>query len=162
MTTQKDKKEAHLTKQRRRGAIYGFIVGTALLVMLFGVLPIVFQPVKNIVHGEEIAYHEHVKIDYYVNGKKTDLPQGIGMDIWPTKYLADEGVASYAPIHTHDYSSTVHIEPKINKIYTVADFMQVWGNDKPYKLSSCLGEICTPIEPDNAALQDGDHYKIEQ
>lgn len=160
-------KTSGFTRQKRRGAIYGFIVGAAILVLVFGVIPRVFPPVQNIVHGQEIAYHAHVQVDYYVNGKQSDLPAKIGIDsqYWPTRYLEADGVAGYSPIHTHDWDSKIHIEPKDNKVYSFADFMKVWGNDKPYKLSYCLSSsgVCSPVQdPSQAMLRDGDHYKLEQ
>lgn len=155
--------QKHSKKDKRRGAIYGLIIGAAILVLIFGALPAVFKPVENVTHGETVAYHAHAYVDYYVNGKRTDLPKGIGIDIWPTRHLEDGGIAGFAPVHTHDYLGALHIEPRENRFYTFGDFMEIWGNDDPYTLSYCLGELCTPIEdPANEILQDGSRYRLEQ
>jgi hypothetical protein len=31
------------------------------------------------------------------------------------------------PLHTHDGSGLIHVEPDVNRLYTIGDFFTIWG-----------------------------------
>lgn len=117
-------------------------------------------------HGVNIAYHYHVTIDFREYGGRSVLPAGIGLEsgIWFDKYLDGEGPPGMAPIHTHGSDNLLHIEPREYKVYSMADFFRIWGED-PVNFNVCydVGGTCAPItDLSGATLLDSDKYRIER
>jgi hypothetical protein len=118
--------------QRRKARIYLWSVvgGSALLLGLMGFIFLQIQsiisintayPITNGVscdHGEQLAYHIHVHLTIYINGKLYPLPQGVG--------IAADGSCIYW-MHTHKNDGIIHIEAPA-KVHNVAldDFLTIW------------------------------------
>jgi hypothetical protein len=91
------------------------------------------------------GYHVHPFVGFYFNGREVALPDGIGfadpegdttfagIPNW-TQYASN----CYYQMHTHDASGVIHIESfppappggfggQQGTLYTMADFMAVWG-----------------------------------
>jgi hypothetical protein len=67
--------------------------------------------------GEQLAYHIHQNLVIYVNGTQEPVPFGLGL-IPPR---------SFAEIHTHDNSGTIHVEAGATRRFTLGTVFDVWG-----------------------------------
>jgi hypothetical protein len=76
---------------------------------------------------EALAFHIHMLLQVYVNGKAVPVPQGIGID---------EVQQFITVLHTHDATGVIHVESATQTTYTLGEFMNVWG--VPFS-SSTLG-----------------------
>lgn len=78
--------------------------------------------------GSELHIHQH--LDLFVNGRRFEVPGGIGIDP-QGKFIS--------PLHVHDTSGVLHVESPTNETYTLGQMFAVWG----VKLTSkCLGGYC--------------------
>jgi hypothetical protein len=78
---------------------------------------------------EQTVLHIHQHLDLYVDGRKVQVPAGVGID----------PAVGYAPLHTHDTSGIIHVESPTARTYTLGEFFAVWG----VRLTpSCLGGYC--------------------
>jgi hypothetical protein len=82
------------------------------------------------------------------------LPQGIGIQPDCMKAL-----------HTHDGSSLVHIESPNHNDFTLSDFMDVWGDQNPYRelpdINISLNGELFPGKFDGLILKDGDRIVVD-
>lgn len=78
--------------------------------------------------GTTVHIHEH--LDLFVNGKRSAVPAGIGIDP-DGRFLL--------PLHTHDASGVVHVESPVERNYTLGEFFGVWGVRLTRR---CLGHYC--------------------
>lgn len=76
--------------------------------------------------------HIHAHLDVFWNGKKIQVPQGIGIE---------EGNYILA-LHTHNPSGVIHVESPTEKDFTLAQFMGAWG---VRLTSACLANRCSDI-----------------
>ena len=65
-----------------------------------------------------------------------------------------------SPLHTHDYSGTIHVESTANRNYTLGEFLNVWGIDLEGK--TVKATVDGTIVPDytNHILQDGQNLNL--
>jgi len=103
---------------------------------------------------EFFTYHVHAHLDVFVNGRRVQVPGGIGIDITdPAVHRGEvEGAPDYggikgcprpciSPLHTHDVTGVLHIEAPTKTRFTLGQFFQEWG----VRLDgSCVGGYCTP------------------
>jgi hypothetical protein len=84
--------------------------------------------------GGQLAYHIHPHLDLYVNGQHVPVPADIGIHL-----DAQSQQSSFdTPLHTHDSSGIVHVEPEQNLGYVLGQFFGEWG----VRLTSkCLGSF---------------------
>jgi hypothetical protein len=82
--------------------------------------------------GEQLAFHAHVHLAVYVNGRREVIPYGIG--VLPPLQVQQTaegpfvvGGAGFYWLHTHDESGVVHIESPVVRRYTLGEFFDVWG-----------------------------------
>jgi hypothetical protein len=66
---------------------------------------------------EALVFHIHQHLDLYVEGKKVDLPAGIG-------FTADGKVTE---LHTHDPTGLVHVESPLERDYSLGQLFGEWG-----------------------------------
>lgn len=82
--------------------------------------------------NEQLAFHIHAHLAIYVNGAPKLLPPGIGIGP-PLQFeqtSSGPSVASgscFSWLHTHDSSGVVHIESPVQRVYTLGDFFDIWG-----------------------------------
>jgi len=62
------------------------------------------------------TYHVHAKLEVYVDGQKTPVPNNIGVS-----------GATVAALHTHDAEGIVHMEADNPFEVKLATFFEVWG-----------------------------------
>jgi hypothetical protein len=65
---------------------------------------------------EQLAFHIHAHLAVYVNGALTRLPPDIGIS-----------GSCFSWLHTHDSSGVIHIESPVQRVYTLGDFFDIWG-----------------------------------
>jgi hypothetical protein len=81
---------------------------------------------------EQLAFHIHAHLAIYVNGAPKLLPPGIGIGP-PLQFeqtSSGPSVASgscFSWLHTHDSSGVVHIESPIQRVFTLGDLFDIWG-----------------------------------
>lgn len=84
---------------------------------------------------EQLAYHHHVHVAIFVNGKPYSIPLGVG--ITPPVEVANSprgqvAVGSAANggcfywTHTHEQDGIVHLESPISRTFELAQFFAVW------------------------------------
>ncbi len=103
---------------------------------------------------EFFTYHVHAHLDVFVNGRRVQIPGGIGIDITDPRVHRGEtdGAPSYgyiklcprpciSSLHTHDVTGVLHIEAPTKTRFTLGQFFQEWG----VRLDgSCVGGYCKP------------------
>ena len=81
---------------------------------------------------EQLVFHIHAHLAIYVNGAMKLLPPGVGIGP-PLQFQqtsAGPFVASgscFSWLHTHDSSGVIHIESPVQRVYTLGDFFDIWG-----------------------------------
>lgn len=88
------------------------------------------QPVDGIAcsTSEQLVYHIHSHLTLIVNGQEIAVPLGIGITP-PTQVVSgfvNSGGCFYS-LHTHDATGIIHVESPVQKVYTLGDFFDVWG-----------------------------------
>jgi hypothetical protein len=110
---------------------------------------------------EGTALHIHQHLDLYVDGRRTTVPAGIGID---------ESQGFISPLHTHNESGVIHVESPDVRTFTLGQFFAVWG----VRLTpSCVGGYCAtgakrlwvfvdgrPLSGDPRLLPLGEHEEI--
>ena len=82
---------------------------------------------------EKLAYHIHVHLTIFVDGKAIAIPYGIGIGPPLEGIPASEGGpfitlgSCFMWLHTHALDGIIHIESPTKKIYTLSQFFAVWG-----------------------------------
>jgi hypothetical protein len=81
-----------------------------------------YQPVDGIYCDqlEQTAYHIHVHLSIYIDGKPVAVPQGVG--------IASDQSCFYW-LHTHDSTGVVHIEAPKTAALTLQNFLNIWGRE---------------------------------
>jgi hypothetical protein len=88
---------------------------------------------------EQLAYHIHVHLTIFVDGRQRQIPYGIGIapplevDPTPVGDFAVSG-ACFSSLHTHASDGIVHIESPTERTYTLGQFFDIWrqplGDDR--------------------------------
>jgi hypothetical protein len=82
--------------------------------------------------GQVLHIHQH--LDIFVNGKRQDVPQGIG--IYDGQFLTE--------LHTHDPTGIIHVESPTARRFDLGQFFGVWG----VRLTAdCVGGYCRQVTP---------------
>lgn len=68
------------------------------------------------VHSLPLAYHWHTRLLLYNAGQPVLIPANIGVRPNCMYWL-----------HTHDATGLIHIEPTQNRLFTLSDFLGIWG-----------------------------------
>src|SRR6266516_4325420 len=81
-----------------------------------------YQPVDGIYCDqlEQTAYHIHIHLAIYIDGKPVAVPQGVG--------IASDQSCFYW-LHTHDSTGVVHIEAPKTASLTLQNFLNIWGRE---------------------------------
>jgi uncharacterized Zn-binding protein involved in type VI secretion len=79
---------------------------------------------------EQLAYHIHAHLMFYVNGHPRALPGGIGIPGSQVVASNEGPVASGGQciywLHTHAPDGVIHIESPTRRIYSLGNFFDVW------------------------------------
>jgi len=81
---------------------------------------------------ESVAYHIHARLAVYVTGQLRPIPMGIG--IGPPLQVSSTPAGSFVSsgscfswLHTHAADGIIHVESPTNRVYTLGNFFDVWG-----------------------------------
>lgn len=83
---------------------------------------------------ETTAFHTHQHLAVFVDGRKVQLPEGIGID-------SQAGVIG--ALHTHDKSGVIHVEAPAATRFTLGQFFDAWG---VHLDKDCLGSLCGDLK----------------
>ncbi len=72
--------------------------------------------------SEALAYHIHVHLTLYQDGKPVPLPAYIGIPAAPNI----PGGSCFYWLHVHDTTGVVHVESPTTRDYTLGQFLDVW------------------------------------
>lgn len=83
--------------------------------------------------NERLAFHIHVHLTAFVNGKPRRIPAGIG--VWPRLQAQSGRVGQFAVTHgeclswvaTHFPDGIIHVEAPFKRGFTLGEFFDVWG-----------------------------------
>ena len=77
---------------------------------------------------EMLKTHTHSHLSLFYKGVQMAIPYGIGI-IKPFRVNRGfvEGGKGYYWLHTHDASGIVHVESPDNRVFTLGNFFNVWG-----------------------------------
>jgi hypothetical protein len=81
--------------------------------------------------AEQVAFHIHVRLTIFVDGRPKRVPYGVGIaDPQPEQTTSGPFVGSgacFAWLHTHAADGIVHIESPVQRTFTLGNFFDVWG-----------------------------------
>jgi hypothetical protein len=92
------------------------------------------QPIDGIQcqSAEQVAYHIHAHLAIFVEGQARQVPYAVG--IAPPVQTAGSGANTFASggscfywLHTHAADGVIHIESPSQKVYTLGQFFDIWG-----------------------------------
>lgn len=101
----------------------------------------------------EYIYHAHTHLAIYKDGVRLAIPQLIGI-------VGDDAVYSttcFYPLHTHDATGTLHVEPKDHSRVTLGQFFDIWG--QPLSRTNVAGQLNTPVV---IYVRDGGNLRVYQ
>ncbi len=78
--------------------------------------------------SEQLLFHIHAHLAIYVNGGQELVPAGIGIGT-PLDFQDGfvVGGSCFSWLHTHDETGVIHIESPIQRVYTLGNFFDIWG-----------------------------------
>jgi hypothetical protein len=101
----------------------------------------------------DFIYHAHSHLAIYKDGVRQAIPQLIGV-------VGDDNVLSttcFYPLHTHDMTGTLHIEPLNFDRQTLGQFFNIWG--QPLTRTNVAGQLNTPVV---IYIRDGGNLRVYQ
>ena len=101
----------------------------------------------------EYIYHAHTHLAIYKDGVRLAIPQLIGI------VGNDEAFSTtcFYPLHTHDFTGTLHVEPTNFDRVTLGQFFNIWG--QPLTRTNVAGQLNTPVV---VYVRDGGNLRIHQ
>lgn len=131
--------EQERQRRRRRSLLIGGLL-VAVLILTLGGIFFAYNRIHSTVQtqkvtaadlpvdgvqclgSESLAYHIHVHLSLYQDGKSVTLPAYIGI---PTASDIPGGTCFYW-LHVHDTTGVVHVESPTTQNYTLGQFLDVW------------------------------------
>lgn len=78
--------------------------------------------------SEQVAYHIHAHLAIFVSGASRTVPAGVGI---PGPQQVQSGFVVGGKclywLHTHDTTGIIHIESPAQRVYTLGQFFDIWG-----------------------------------
>lgn len=99
------------------------------------------------------TYHAHTHLAIYRNGERLAIPQLIGI-------VGNDEIPSttcFYPLHVHDATGTLHIEPNNNDRLTLRQLFNIWG--QPLTRANVAGQLNTPVV---VYVRDGGNLRTYQ
>jgi len=78
--------------------------------------------------SEQVVFHIHAHLAIFSGGSEKLVPSGVG--IGPPLVIKNDfvvGGSCFSWLHTHDATGVIHIESPVERVYTLGDFFDVWG-----------------------------------
>jgi len=133
------------SRQNRLRALVGVAVLAAVALVVLAVISLAgggrttAQPVRGTATGatvdgiacqtrEQTVYHIHDHLTIYASGVRQVVPAGIGIP-GPQQVVNGfvEGGKCLYWLHTHDTTGVIHVESPVQRVYTLGQFFDVWG-----------------------------------
>ena len=82
--------------------------------------------------GEQVLFHIHAHLTIFVDGRPRQVPAGIGIapplevDETPVGAFV-AGATCFMWLHTHSADGIIHTESPVQRVYTLGDFFDIWG-----------------------------------
>ena len=80
---------------------------------------------------EQLAYHIHAHLAVYVSGVQQSLPAGIGIPGSQAQETSQGPIAAGGQciywLHTHTADGVIHVESPTQRVYTLGNFFDEWG-----------------------------------
>src|SRR5215472_5832594 len=78
--------------------------------------------------NEQVVYHIHAHLAIFDNGVQQTVSRGIGIP-GPQQVVQSvvEGGKCFYWLHTHDTTGVIHIESPTQRVYTLGQFFDIWG-----------------------------------
>ena len=82
--------------------------------------------------AEQVLFHIHAHLTIFVNGKPRRVPAGIGtgtpleVDQTPAGAFV-AGATCFMWLHTHAADGIIHTESPVQRVYTLGNFFDIWG-----------------------------------
>jgi hypothetical protein len=131
-------------RQWRLRALGGVAALAALALVVLGIIALTGRGTTSAgVHGaaqgatvdgiqcqtsEQAAYHIHTHLAIFVSGASRPVPAGIGI---PGPQQVQNGFVVGGKclywLHTHDTTGIIHIESPVQRVYTLGQFFDIWG-----------------------------------
>ena len=93
--------------------------------------------------SEQAAYHIHEHLAIYVSGARRTVPTGIGI---PGPQQVSGGFVAGGKclywLHTHDTSGVIHVESPAQRVYTLGQLFDIWGQPlSSTQVGSATGKV---------------------
>ncbi len=127
-TNRDDKSYFAVGRHKRRKNMLRIGIPIVGALMVLGVV-LGIQASEQGTIGTKMVMHIHPQISVSVNGQPFIIPENVGIDnaLWKDHSLDKYGMQGMSPLHTHDNSGTIHVESMVDRDYTLAEFVNVWG-----------------------------------
>jgi hypothetical protein len=105
--------------------------------------------------SEQTLFHIHAHLTIFVDGAARSVPYGIGIpdahaENTPAGPFVGSGSCFYW-LHTHAADGIIHIESPVQRIYTLGNFFDIWGQSlSPTTVGPASGSV--------TALYNGQRY----
>jgi hypothetical protein len=121
---------------------------------------------------EQLAFHIHAHLTVFVFGAARRIPYGIGIappvqvESTPQGPYAGAG-ACFSWLHTHASDGIIHVESPSERVYTLGDFFDVWGQQLgPSVVASARGHVTAlvngrPYEGNPRSIPLFSHVQIQ-
>jgi hypothetical protein len=82
--------------------------------------------------SEQVLLHIHAHLTIFVDGKPRQVPAGIGIapplevDETPVGAFV-AGATCFMWLHTHSADGIIHTESPVQRVYTLGNFFDIWG-----------------------------------
>jgi hypothetical protein len=131
-------------RQTRLRALAGAAALAAIAVVVLAVVAFtggqtMAQPIRGMATGatvdgiacqasEQVDYHIHSHLAIYASGARREVPAGIGIP-GPQQAVGSfvEGGKCLYWLHTHDATGVIHVESPVQRVYTLGQFFDIWG-----------------------------------
>lgn len=101
------------------------------------------------------TYHVHARMNVYVDGKQTPVPENVGLSTTPRVMSA---------LHTHDPGGIIHIEADAPREVKLSEFFAIWGvkfaNDQLGAYKNTEGKT-VQVFANGQPVQDPESYIIK-
>jgi len=117
------------SKNKNMMTIFAIVAGITVLILTFVI------PIESSAANSNMLIHNHVNLNVTMDGKPIIVPINIGIkqtgifadpQTYADHSLDNYGMEGMSPLHTHDYSGTIHVESNTVKNYTLGDFLNIW------------------------------------
>ncbi|HZD83723.1 MAG TPA: hypothetical protein VE076_12685 [Nitrososphaeraceae archaeon] len=148
-------------RKTRKITIKILSIGSAVIAAFIAMVIITGATITS--HDDKsLVMHLHSVLNVGVNGESITVPKNIGIDssLHKDHSLDQYGTNGVSPLHTHDYSGTIHVESTANRNYTLGEFLNVWGIDLEGKTVKATVDGTIVSDYTNHILQDGQNLNL--